>query len=221
MTRDSNAARPAPTALPGLTVLVVDDSRVAADALRLMLRAFGARMRRAESLAQARRHLALYRPDAVILDLDLPDGTGETLIPELLRGAARPRVVVLSGHPERSAGALAAGADLFLDKPVAGVAALHGALCGPHASGDWCGGGSLPAPDPMALRDDLAHAERVLGANRRSAAMQAYAARFLRGVARSTGDTHLCAAAEAALRAGDPSVLRSSLRARIAAQPPI
>ena len=44
--------------LLGLTILVVEDSRFASEAMRLLCLASGARIRRADSLRSARRHLA-------------------------------------------------------------------------------------------------------------------------------------------------------------------
>ena len=67
-------ARTATAALPlrGVTVLMVEDSRVTCDALRLIFQRTGARLRRAETLLAARTHLESYRPDLVIVDLGLP-----------------------------------------------------------------------------------------------------------------------------------------------------
>jgi DNA-binding NarL/FixJ family response regulator len=50
----------------------------------------------AGTLAEARRTAAETRLDLVLLDLQLPDGNGLTLIPELLALAEPPRVLVLT-----------------------------------------------------------------------------------------------------------------------------
>ena len=113
--RKPTAARP----LLGLTILVVEDSRYASEAMRLLCLRSGARIRRADSLRAARRHLQIYRPSAVIVDLGLPDGSGLDLIAEL--DTAAPRVGVLlasSADDTAKTAALDAGADGFLAKPI-------------------------------------------------------------------------------------------------------
>lgn len=115
--------------LQGLTVLAVEDSRFASDALRLMCQRAGARLRRAETLETARAHLRTYRPDVVIVDLGLPDGRGEALIRDLVLSARRPAVILgTSGAEGGRSAALAAGADGFLDKPFESLAAFCLAL---------------------------------------------------------------------------------------------
>ena len=102
----------------GLTVLVVEDSKFACEGIRLLCLRSGARILRADCLRSARRHLQVYRPSVVIIDLGLPDGNGAELIEEL--NAASPRVgivLAISGDSFGESVALAAGADGFFAKP--------------------------------------------------------------------------------------------------------
>ena len=70
--------------LLGLTVQVIEDSRFACEAMRLLCLRSGARIRRADCLRSARRHLQVYRPSIAIIDLGLPDGSGLDLIVDLV-----------------------------------------------------------------------------------------------------------------------------------------
>jgi PleD family two-component response regulator len=86
--------RPQPTAerpLLGLTILVVEDSRYASEAIRLMSLRSGARLRRADCLGSAERHLNVYSPTIAIVDLGLPDGSGLDLIRSQASARFRPR----------------------------------------------------------------------------------------------------------------------------------
>ena len=87
-----------------VTILLVEDSRSASEAIRLYAAESGARVRRADSLHAASRHLAIYRPNVVMVDLGLPDGDGMALIRHLA-SASTPlgAIVALSGH-ERAPG---------------------------------------------------------------------------------------------------------------------
>ena len=123
---------PRPTAtrpLLGMTVLVVEDSRFACDAMRLLCLRSGARIRRADCLQSARRHLALYRPTVTIIDLGLPDGSGAELIAEV--STSLPRVAVVLGTSGDSFAedvAYAAGADGFFPKPVENLATFQNTI---------------------------------------------------------------------------------------------
>lgn len=190
--------RPAGGGLPlqGVTLLAVEDSRLACDALRLFCQRSGARLRRAATLEEAAAHLRLYRPDAVLVDLGLPDGRGEGLIRALAATPDRPGLLAMSGDPDGRAPALAAGADAFLDKPVAGLAAFRRAIL-PLLPGR---GAAAPAEDaataadPAALHDDLARAARAVRAGP-GAEERRYLAGFLTGLARQTRDAALSEAA--------------------------
>jgi DNA-binding NarL/FixJ family response regulator len=89
-----------------LDVLVVEDDPILLDFLveevqRLPTRA-DRPVRRAASLAEARRLLAESPPDWILLDLLLPDGSGLDLARELVEVRPDARIVVLSGCPAHS-----------------------------------------------------------------------------------------------------------------------
>ena len=224
-TNDHIATHLRPTAtrpLLGLTILVVEDSRYACDAMRLLCLRSGARIRRADCLKSARRHLQVYRPSVVVIDLGLPDGSGAELISEL--SVACPRVDVILGTSGDSFAedvALAAGADGFLAKPVASVVAFQNIILnalpperrptGPRLVTD-----EPILPDPLAYRDDMAHAADVLD-DKNDDHMIAYVSQFLTGVARSAGDGNLQQAAEALAEARKSGRPMGSPLARVAA----
>ncbi len=211
--------------LAGLTVLLVEDSRFASDALRMMCQRSGARLRRAETMAQARLHLRTYCPDVVIVDLGLPDGRGDLLIRDLTISRAATLVLGLSGDPDGRAQALAAGAMGFLEKPVPGIGAFQRAILR-HVPGRFAptvrddGEGAIGQGDPLALRDDLAHAAELM-TMAPDARARGYLARFLVGLARSTGDADLgAAAAEAGLHAEALPQLQRLVQSRLRAGAP-
>ena len=192
MTRPATAARP----LLGMTILVVEDSRFASEALRLLCLRSGARIRRADSLYHARRHLVVYRPTVVIVDLGLPDGSGADLIAELTRATPRVDVVLASsGDTGVESIAFAAGADGFIAKPIASLAQFQAAVLAhlPRSSqprGPRPVSEEVVSPDLVAYRDDLAQVADVLCGDERAGAID-YITQFLGGVARSAGDLPL------------------------------
>ena len=64
--------------------LVVDDDSDAAETLAMLIADEGCSVACAGSLHDARRQLAMHRPDVVFLDLHLPDGSGFKLFDEPL-----------------------------------------------------------------------------------------------------------------------------------------
>ncbi|WP_420011283.1 response regulator [Tateyamaria sp.] len=196
---------PAPTAmrpLLGLTVLVIEDSRYACEAMRLLCLRSGARIRRADTLRAARRHLQVYRPSVAIIDLGLPDGSGADLIAELAQASPRPEVILgTSGDDNGEAAAMEAGADGFLAKPVTALALFQDRILanlpddrrptGPRAVTQ-----DVVNPDPIAYRDDMAHVADVLDSDGDTRTLD-YIAQFLGGVARSAEDNDLILAADA------------------------
>ena len=188
--RSPTAALP----LLGMTVFLVEDSRFAAEALRLVCLRAGARLRRAESLTQAGRHLGLYRPDCMIVDCGLPDGDGCGLIARLSRSRLRPPLLLgTSGDDNQRARVMEAGADGFLGKPLPRLPQLLRMLQPKTRLGGAASPlTSLPAPDPLALQDDLRHALTLMG----SGEPAGYVAGFVQGIAAQTRDRNLAVAAD-------------------------
>jgi CheY-like chemotaxis protein len=187
--------------LLGLTILVVEDSRFACEAMRLLCLRSGARIRRADCLRSARRHLQVYRPSVIVVDLGLPDGSGEDLIEELAQEVPRVAVILgTSGDAYGEDAAIAAGADGFLPKPVLSLAVFqHEVLSrlpedrrpvGPRPVSD-----EVVHPDRMAFHDDMALVADVLSEANDGKVLD-YVAQFVGGVARSAQDPVLAEAAD-------------------------
>ncbi|WP_306113489.1 MULTISPECIES: response regulator [unclassified Roseovarius] len=182
--------------LLGMTVLVVEDSRFTCEALRLMCLRSGARIRRADCLRSARRHLRVYRPSIAIVDLGLPDGSGTDLIEDL--NSANPRVGVImatSGDDSLKDSAMAAGADGFLSKPLSSVGEFQQAILEKlpidrRPSGPRVLSEDVIDPDPMAYRDDMSHVANLLDDHQEGPVLD-YVVQFLSGVARSAEDRPL------------------------------
>lgn len=182
--------------LVGQTVLLVEDSRFASEAIRLLCLRTGARVRRADSLRSASRHLRSYSPSVVIVDIGLPDGSGLELIAEL--SAAAPRlsaIIALSGDPAAEAQARTAGADAFLLKPLQSLAVFTERVLSVLPDTETPEGprpvqkGEVD-PDKSALRDDLERAARLLSEGGSEGEM-GYVSQFMSSVARLTGDDAL------------------------------
>ncbi len=102
------------------TVLVVDDEPQFLRALATNLRGAGYAVETAGTAAEALSRAALGRPDAVVLDLLLPDGTGTDVCRELRTWSDVPILVVSAvGDEDEKIAALDAGADDYVTKPFA------------------------------------------------------------------------------------------------------
>jgi len=108
--------------------LIVDDDADSAEMLATLLADEGLTAATAHTLAEARSQIVLQTPDLVLLDLNLPDGSGMSLFEnESVRSSAE--VVLITGHAslETSIEALRLGAADYLIKPVS-VRQLKGIL---------------------------------------------------------------------------------------------
>ena len=104
--------------MTGQRVLVVDDEPQILRALRATLRGAGYTVDSAETAQDALTAAAARPPEAVILDLVLPDGNGTDVCRELRTWSDAP-VIVLSavGEEKEKIAALDAGADDSVTKP--------------------------------------------------------------------------------------------------------
>jgi len=101
-------------------VLVVDDEPQFLRALVTNLRGAGYDVDTASTAADALTAAGLRPPDAVVLDLLLPDGSGRDVCRELRTWSDAPIVLVSAvGDEEEKIAALDAGADDYVTKPFA------------------------------------------------------------------------------------------------------
>lgn len=104
-----------------MRVLVVDDH---AEVLELVQRALTKDAHEvvvASSLAQAQQRVRAHAPEIVVLDLGLPDGSGETFCRAIRRDGKGPAILILTAENRVASRVrcLDAGADDYLSKPFA------------------------------------------------------------------------------------------------------
>ena len=101
-------------------ILIVDDDRPFSKEVAAFLAELGYRAHPCYSLSEARKVLKASQPDLVLLDLNLPDGSGMDLLPEVLHEPGETPVIILSGYGTIPVAveAIKRGAEDFLTKPV-------------------------------------------------------------------------------------------------------
>lgn len=193
--------------LLGITILLVEDSRYCSEAMRLLSIRSGARLRRADSIKAARRHLQIYRPDVGLIDLGLPDGSGVEIIHEISQGRApMPSIIATSGNAGGSAreDAMKAGADFFLEKPIADLASFQQTILAslpvnmkpkefvPRLAG------ACVKPDAQALKDDLDHIDQLMDDcfEKNDVGLLCYVAQFLNSLGRDANSKRILRASE-------------------------
>ena len=113
---------------PVTTVLIVDDEPNIVQLVRITLEDNRVQVLEAADGATALDRAAAFRPDLVLLDVDLPDVSGLEICRRLKqdRQLAKTKVVMLTAAAQRAdvARGLAAGADEYLTKPFSPVRLL-------------------------------------------------------------------------------------------------
>ncbi|MGH2967505.1 MAG: response regulator transcription factor [Solirubrobacteraceae bacterium] len=117
---------------PGRRVLICDDELQIVRALKVVLREAGFTVDATATAREALDAAAVRPPDAAIVDLMLPDGSGIEVCRQL-RSWSRMPILVLSavGEEEQKVAALEAGADDYVTKPFGPrelVARLHAVM---------------------------------------------------------------------------------------------
>ncbi len=103
-----------------MKILIVDDSAIVRERLKGML----SEVPKVETISQTKGSLEALeslhklKPDVVILDIQMPGGSGIGLLQEMKRGNQPPLVIVLTNqsYPQYRRKCLDAGADFFFDK---------------------------------------------------------------------------------------------------------
>ena len=115
----------------GPTVLIVEDQAAARRPLEVMLAHHNFRVGAAPDLSTALAAIEASPPDAVILDLMLPDGDGAEVLREVRRRGLKTRVIVMTGkNPGTIGDVTAMRPDAVLIKPISFDAELLPALKG-------------------------------------------------------------------------------------------
>ena len=111
-----------------INILIVEDEQAIVRFVRAALEADGLRVHEAQTLQRGLLEAATRKPDAIILDLGLPDGDGLDFIRDLRQWSQTP-IIVLSARVEEQdkIAALDAGADDYLSKPF-GIGELQARL---------------------------------------------------------------------------------------------
>jgi DNA-binding NarL/FixJ family response regulator len=107
--------------MPAARVMIVDDHSLVRAALRRALGEWGMEVvAEAASGHAAVSEVELARPDAILLDNALPDGSGVLFLPELRRLAPAARIVLMTiaGSQSEHDAAIEAGASAYVTKDV-------------------------------------------------------------------------------------------------------
>jgi two-component system NtrC family response regulator len=102
-------------------VLVIDDDRAVCDAIAVVVRQIGHEVRCASTFREGLKESRLREFALVLVDVQLPDGSGLDLLPRLREKLPCPEVIIMTGHgdPDGAELAIRNGAWDYIQKPSA------------------------------------------------------------------------------------------------------
>ena len=126
------------------TILIVDDEENARHNIGNFLTSRGFETIGVATLSEARESLHLGKADIILLDVQLPDGYGPSLLEETASMPLRPPIILITayGDIDMAVGAMKSGAHDFLQKPIS-LTQLEKSI--------------LRAGEIVAMRRELAH----------------------------------------------------------------
>jgi CheY-like chemotaxis protein len=110
-------------------ILIVEDDQDVVETYTDLLETKGHTIQSVMRASEAILVVSRYRPDVIILDLNLPGDSGTSVV-SFVRGyptVANTKIIVASGHPEmlKRSGYVAYGVDAILPKPVSNQTLLE------------------------------------------------------------------------------------------------
>jgi two-component system, response regulator RegA len=144
-----------------LRILLVDDDKLWSVALSRGLRSLGVAVEVACSAREFLERSGRAKVDAIVMDLNLPDGTGLSLLPRVRAAHPTATIVICTGYGSIAAcvDALRNGANDFVTKPISCESLLMAITAASSASGEARQVGCRP----MTLeRVQWEHIQRVL-----------------------------------------------------------
>src|SRR3954471_2844347 len=162
--------RAAPDKERCLRVLLVDDEPGIRALLKTTLESLDVELDEAQDAASAVFAISAHRPDAIVLDVNLPGMSGLTFCARLKRDPQTSEIpVVLLTGEQLSAEAIAAGADAFLQKPFSPLellAVVERVAGGMDAESPARPGGQAPEEQLLLYARDLRHLLEIERAQR-------------------------------------------------------
>lgn len=102
-----------------MKILIVEDNKHLANDIQQFLNDNGYRVEQSLTLEEASEKIALYKYDAIVLDLGLPDGNGLQLIPEIKEKSPQTGILIVTAKNSINdkVKGLEIGADDYITKP--------------------------------------------------------------------------------------------------------